>query len=176
MPKHLLISASPRKGNADFILKTLSNKLESNEIIYLRDKKIQHCKGCLTCHNTPNCIIQDDMKNLIQKLINSEILIIATPNYFDNVSGLLKDFIDRTHPCYKSESLKNKKVILIMVGGGDIEGSKEYLEKTTYGFIKYLKLNLVSSHCFKALNNTDLENNQEEKNKIKKILIELNQT
>lgn len=175
MTKVLLISGSPRKGNTDFVLSTIYNKLDNNkEIVFLRDKEIKHCTGCLTCHNKPQCILDDDMTELRSKLIDADIIIIGTPRYFDNISGLLHDFIDRTHPFYKAESVKGKKLILIMVGGGKIESSQKHLENNMYGFVKYQKFNLVGSYCFQGLKQNDLEQNPETIPKIDEIIKKVN--
>ncbi|HCU70165.1 MAG TPA: flavodoxin family protein [Candidatus Moranbacteria bacterium] len=158
MAKILLISGSPRKGNTDFVLTSIFDKLENDkELILLKDKNIKHCIGCLSCHGKPKCILSDDMTEIGEKMLSADIIIVGTPNYFDNVSGLLKNFIDRTHPYYKSELLKDKKLILIMVGGGEIDGSQEFLDHCTYGFVKYQKLKLEGSYCFQALHQNDLK-------------------
>jgi len=172
--KCLLISGSPRKGNTHFVLSKIYEKIKcEKEQISLKDKNIKHCLGCLSCHNRPECVINDDMKEILSKMLESEVIIIGTPNYFDNVSGILKTFMDRTHPFYKSESLKDKKLILIMVGGGEVESSKKYLEATTYGFVKYLKFNLIGSYCFQALNPNDLKQNSPD-NQINEIVKKIN--
>ena len=175
MTKFLLISGSPRNGNTDFILKKIFDSIKGEkELIFLRDKNIKHCQGCLACSKTNKCVIDDDMTEIREKMLNSDIIIIGTPNYFDNVSGLLKNFVDRTHPFYKAESLKDKKLILIMVGGGEIEGSQKYLDCTMYGFIKYLKFDLVGSYCFKALNLHEVEKNQDSLKLIDEIIKKVN--
>ena len=111
MTKALLISGSPRKGNTDFVLsKIYENISDDKELIFLREKQIKHCIGCLNCHNKPECVINDDMSEIRKKMLDSDVLIIGTPNYFDNISGLLKDFVDRTHPFYKAGLLKGKKL------------------------------------------------------------------
>ncbi|MBU1132035.1 flavodoxin family protein [Patescibacteria group bacterium] len=170
MPKTLLISGSPRKGNSDFVLAEIFDRIDGEkEFLFLRDKEIKHCAGCLSCHEKPECAINDDMTEIGNKMIDSDVMIIATPNYFDNVSGLLKDFVDRTHPFYAAESLKGKKLILIMVGGGKIKGSQEALTNAMRGFVKYLKLHLVGTYCFEALHQNDLKQNPEAISKINEI-------
>ena len=171
MTKYLLISGSPRKGNTDFVLsKLFENINDEKELIFLRDKKIKHCIGCLSCHDKPQCVIDDDMTKIRDKILDFDVIIIGSPNYFDNISGLLKDFVDRTHPFYKQELLKDKKLILIMVGGGEIQGSQKYLNSTMYGFVKYLKFNLIDSYCFRGLNPDDLRQNSDSLSKITEII------
>ena len=70
------------------------------ENVFLVKKKIAHCRGCLTCWiKTPGiCMHNDDMAPLLEKYLESDIVIMATPVYIDNVTGLIKDFMDRLIP------------------------------------------------------------------------------
>ncbi len=119
MVKTILISGSPRNGKTESILKEMDG-----ELILLRNLKIKHCTGCLTCEKTHKCVIQDDMQALYPKLENADVIVIGTPNYFENVPGILKDFIDRTCPQSFSEKLKGKKLMPIIVGEMAIEFQK----------------------------------------------------
>lgn len=67
------------------------------ENIFLANKEINHCKACSQCivSGQGNCIIKDDMKDLVHKFIESDIVVLATPLYIDNISGMLKVFMDR---------------------------------------------------------------------------------
>lgn len=157
MNKVLLISGSNRKWNTEYILSQISKEIENSELILLREKNIEYCKGCLTCHEHNKCIIKDDMNILLNKLLEADFIIFGVPNYFDNVSGLFKNFIDRLHPFYKSEQLKGKKVIFIFVGGGKEEGTKETLHQSINGISKYLLVDIKAEFSFKALNGNDMK-------------------
>ena len=100
MTKVLLISGSNRKGNTDYILNRLNKNIVNSEVILLKNKNIEYCKGCLACHRIDRCVIKDDINSIIDKLIESELIVFGVPNYFDNVSGLFKNFMDRLHPLY----------------------------------------------------------------------------
>jgi len=155
--KTLLISGSPRQGNTEFILKTIYNSLAGEkELVLLRNKNIQHCRGCLACGKTKKCIIKDDMAEMLDKLIWADTIIIGTPNYYDNVSGLLKDFIDRTNPFYETGKLKNKKVFAIVIGGSKIEYSEQLASRLIKDYIDAHNMKLIDSFCFKALNANEL--------------------
>ena len=67
------------------------------ENILLAEKEIQHCKGCFACWlSTPGqCVIKDDMADILARCAGADVLVLATPLYFDNISGMLKDFMDR---------------------------------------------------------------------------------
>ena len=70
------------------------------EHIRLTAAKIQLCTACKACwQKTPGkCFIKDDMSMLIEKFISSDVVVLASPIYADNISGLLKTFIDRLIP------------------------------------------------------------------------------
>lgn len=99
-------NGSPRgeKSNTNFMVKEfLSGAKEAGaevENILLSERKILHCLGCFHCWNkTPGkCIIKDDMNSLLEKFDNSDIVVFATPLYVDNVSGIMKNFMDRLIP------------------------------------------------------------------------------
>jgi len=173
--KILFISGSLRKGNTEHILSKVYEAIDtdSKELILLKDKSIKFCKGCLTCYNKPGCTIKDDMEAILPKILNADILVLGTPNYYENVSGLMKNFMDRCHPFYEHELIRNKKVILVYVGGGGKKGTKERLDMAFFGFIKHLKLNLVSSYSFEALEWNEL-NKKDISKEITKIVGKIN--
>lgn len=67
------------------------------ENIFLANKEINHCKACGHCKvSKGQCVIKDDMGDLITKYLDSDIVVFATPLHIDNVSGMTKVFMDRT--------------------------------------------------------------------------------
>ena len=110
--KVLIISASPRKGgNSDllcdqFILgaKEAGHNVEK---IFLRDHKINYCLGCGVCNNTHKCVQKDDMKALLDKMVEADVIVLATPVYFYTMDAQLKTFIDRCVPRYTEISDKD---------------------------------------------------------------------
>ena len=64
--------------------------------IFLAEKDIKHCKGCLSCFiNSPGCVIKDDMAEILSLEEGADILLLATPLHFDNISSMLKVYMDR---------------------------------------------------------------------------------
>lgn len=72
----------------------------STESVLLAKKKIGHCIGCFTCWTkTPGkCVLKDDMEDLLKLYMASDIVIMASPLYVDHVTGIMKDFMDRSIP------------------------------------------------------------------------------
>lgn len=70
------------------------------ENIFLVEKEIKHCLGCVACWvKTPGkCVQKDDMEELIEKFMDSDVSVLSTPIHIDNVSGIMKNFIDRLFP------------------------------------------------------------------------------
>jgi hypothetical protein len=65
--------------------------------ILLAEKRIEYCRGCHSCWTkTPGrCAIPDDMTAVLSQVYGANIIVLATPVYFGNVSGTLKVFMDR---------------------------------------------------------------------------------
>lgn len=101
-----IFNGSPRgeNGNTHLMAEEFAKGAqEANaqiENILLVKKEIKHCHGCFNCWiKTPGkCLIQDDMRELLPKFKSSDIIIFATPLYVDNVTGIMKNFMDRLIP------------------------------------------------------------------------------
>lgn len=65
--------------------------------VFLAEKDIEHCKGCHTCwqRGPGQCVIDDDMPEVLSLMGGANIICFASPVYFENISGMLKVFMDR---------------------------------------------------------------------------------
>ena len=114
--KVLGISASPRlKGNSDLLLRQALAGAESAgaevEYIRLAELKISPCIECNACYKTGRCVIEDDYQMLMQKTIDADRLIFATPIFFMTVSALAKLFIDRCQCLWANKYVLKKPLI-----------------------------------------------------------------
>jgi len=109
------ICGSPRKGNTEWMLRKLlegaAKAGAETDLILLRAKDIKGCDGCLSCEAGVKqrkgiCRIQDDMQQIYPKLVEADGLAFGTPVYFEMLSGLLKNFMDRTCPIWPKLELK----------------------------------------------------------------------
>ena len=114
--KILIISASPRKGgNSDILCDRFMQGAEEAgntvEKVFLRDLKIGYCMACYGCRGTKKCVQKDDMEELLSRMIEADVVVLATPVYFYSMDGQLKTMIDRTLPRYTE--IRDKDVYLI---------------------------------------------------------------
>ncbi len=116
------VCGSPRKGNTEWMLRKLLEKAAEagadTELILLREKDIKGCDGCLGCEaggkaRRGTCRIHDDMQQIYPKLLEADGLALGTPVYFEMLSGLLKNFMDRTCPIWTM--LESKPIVGIAV-------------------------------------------------------------
>ncbi|MGD9153693.1 MAG: flavodoxin family protein [Gammaproteobacteria bacterium] len=101
--KIVIANSSPNmeKGNTHVIAKSFMDgaRLAGAEVenIFLAKYKIKSCLACMSCwFETPGkCILQDDAHMILDKMSQANLLIFATPLYVDNVSGIMKNLMDR---------------------------------------------------------------------------------
>jgi multimeric flavodoxin WrbA len=133
--KVLGIFGSPRKnGNTEALLKEFLRgcrdaKAEAEEI-YLRDLKITPCLEIYACRKDGKCPIRDDMQGLYGRIVDTEILALASPIFFYSVSAQAKAFIDRCQAFWSKKYLlkqpiapgrEARKGVFISVGGSQGE-------------------------------------------------------
>lgn len=105
MKQILAISASPRRGGnsdvlCDAFLRGAREAGHEAEKIFLRDLDIRYCTGCGVCNTTHTCVQKDGMKEILDKMVQADVIVLATPVYFYSMDAQLKTLIDRTVPRY----------------------------------------------------------------------------
>ncbi|MDW7649843.1 MAG: flavodoxin family protein [Bacillota bacterium] len=129
--KILAINGSHRKGkNTAEMLKTALAEAEAlgaeTELVELMDYTIKECISCNKCLSKAECsITDDDMNELYQKLLAADGILIGSPVYFSNVTGRLKDFIDRSRPLHMVKNALDGKVGGAVVHAGLRNGGQE---------------------------------------------------
>lgn len=118
--KIVIINGSPRKnGTTASILRRMEKRLAENgadtEFFNIGDMDISPCKGCCSCYKTGRCFIEDDGEMLSDKIAAADGIIIGSPTYASNVSGQLKQFIDRGH--FVIEQLLHGKYAVCVASG-----------------------------------------------------------
>lgn len=100
--KVLILSGSPRKGgNSDILCDEFARGAKEAghdvEKIRVAGKKIAPCSACYYCRDHGGkCVHQDDMAEIMQKMIDADVIVLASPVYFYSIDAQLKAVIDRT--------------------------------------------------------------------------------
>ena len=121
----LVLSGSPRKGGntellAEAFAKGATEGQHHVEIVSVRDYKVNPCLGCNACFNTDGvCAQKDDMAAIYEKMIQADMLVIASPVYFYGISSQLKAVIDRFHNPIR-DTFHIKKMALLLVGAASL--------------------------------------------------------
>ena len=115
--KTLLISSSPHKEKsqtfllAKEVLKECTNSVES-EIIHLFNYRIEFCRHCEKCHKKIlQCLIKDDVHLILEKMLNAEGIIFASPNYINQITASMKALFDRSSHFIHRKRLLGKYII-----------------------------------------------------------------
>lgn len=105
MSKLIAFVGSPRKeANIYTLVNRMVEGAKDNgletKIYYLNELNIRPCQSCMYCRQpeSERCIINDDLKDFYSEIKDAEYLILASPVYIHQISGLLKNAIDRFYP------------------------------------------------------------------------------
>jgi multimeric flavodoxin WrbA len=120
------------------------------EIVALTDYHLAMCRGCKACFNKGEefCPLKDDRDMLIGKMVESDGVVFASPNYSYQVSATMKQFLDRLGFVFHRPRFFGKTFTSI-VAQGIWGGSKivTYLDFAGMG----LGFNVVKGSCTTAL-------------------------
>ena len=136
----LILSASPRKGgNSDTLCDQFRKGAEEagNRVdkIRLAELSIDYCSACYVCKKLGHCVKQDDMEQIIAKIRNADVIVLATPVYFYTMCAQMKTMIDRTLGGAQMPGLENKEFYLIATAAD----GKAAMERTIDGLRRYLE-------------------------------------
>lgn len=106
--KVLVISTTLRNnGNSQVLAQEFAKGADAAgnqvEIISLKDKTINFCKGCMACEKNQVCAIKDDAVEIAAKMRQAEVIAFATPIYYYEMCGQMKTLLDRCNSLYFSE-------------------------------------------------------------------------
>jgi len=101
--KVVAFSGSPRKdGNCERMIRTVFAVLEEEgiktELVQIGGSLLQGCTACNKCYENQDeaCVIRSDCLNeFVQKMIEADGILLASPTYFADVTAEMKAFIDR---------------------------------------------------------------------------------
>lgn len=130
--KIVSLLGSPRKnGNstklAEIVTYALEDKGHNVQSFILNKMDFRGCQACGACKGKSEiCILKDDLTPVLEAVTEADVIIMATPVYWGDISSQLKAFIDRTYsflmPDFKTKEIKHrlpkgKKLVFIQSQG-----------------------------------------------------------
>ena len=133
-PKILVINGSYRDDGitdqtTDIAIQFLTEAGASVETVLLREYPIQFCLNCRDCTQAPGdnpgqCVQQDGMQKLVDKIEQSDAYILAAPTNFGSITAVFKRFMerlivyaywpwDKNYPQFRKAGSPRKKALLI---------------------------------------------------------------
>lgn len=138
MKKVLLLSGSPRiNGNSSLLCDEFAKGAEEagfeTEKINVCRLKVSGCFGCNACYrNGGNCVQKDDMEQIREKMLEADVIVLASPIYFYSMDAQLKAVIDRTYAFY--QQLAGKTFYHIIACAASDESFTETMIASLRGF------------------------------------------
>lgn len=137
MKQVLILSGSPRRGgNSDVLCDRFAEgaKAAGNAVekLFIASKNIGYCRGCGVCNTTHRCVQKDDMEAILEKMVNADVIVLASPVYFYSIDGQLKTLIDRTVARYTE--IANKDFYYILTAADTEKASLNRSVETLRGF------------------------------------------
>jgi multimeric flavodoxin WrbA len=126
MKRVLVLEGSPRQGNTatvtDWVLAGIGKgaKVERIHVAELDIHGCQECFGCMKTKKAAGCRQDDDMIDVYDKMVDSDLIIFTSPIFCWGITGQLKTVLDRCFALLTGEDLlKGSKWALIVTAGGD---------------------------------------------------------
>ena len=123
------VLGSPRtKSNSATLTRMILDSAGQNgaktQSFILNDLAYKGCQGCEACKSKlDRCILDDDLTGVLDAVKEADAVVLATPNYFGEVSGQFKSFFDRTYsflgPDFTSRLTPGKKAVFVFAQGYD---------------------------------------------------------
>jgi len=105
MKKVIGINGGPRKNwNTAAMVRRALDGAESagaeTEIIHLYDLNFKGCRSCFACkrvtgYTDAKCAAVDDLSPVLEKIMDSDVVIMGSPIYLSDVTGEMRSFWER---------------------------------------------------------------------------------
>lgn len=149
MMKYLLINGSPREKNTWNVMKQAQKRIDGDfEEIHLIAENIPMCIGCFNCilEGEEKCPHFNKINPIVEKIKKSDGIIIGSPVYAMNVSGILKNLFDHTAYFYhRPEFFTKKALVVVTTAGAGHKKVANYIDETLrhWGVNKVYKYSVV---------------------------------
>ena len=143
--KILILGGSPnRNGSTQILIDSFSRGAgEAGHTVTVLDTahmNIHPCTGCIACGYDGPCVQKDDMAEIREAVMVSDMLVFASPLYFFGFSAQLKTVIDRFCAFSSRISAKGMKSALLSVAWNDDDWTMDAVKEHYLTLVRYLNL------------------------------------
>lgn len=155
MAKIFAVCGSPRKGATEHVVLEALESLKGKEGIEteyatLRGKTIAPCNGCGYCKkNKTWCCVKDDCQELLDRFIQADAYLFASPVYCYSSTPQMAAFFSRMRPLFHvyPELMREKLGAAIAVGGSR-NGGEEAAVNNMLNMMMARGINIVSNEAY----------------------------
>lgn len=127
--KVLAILGSPKKKGTGYkVVQQIEHKMNQVgkvefDYLFLSDANLGLCRGCFLCVTKGEdlCPMKEDRISIEKQIESADGIILVSPGYVQNVSWLMKNFIDRFAYTHHRPKFLDKKVMIVANGGAGLE-------------------------------------------------------
>lgn len=147
MKKILGLIITPRHaGNTELLIKEIMSNIDEpciKELIRLTDLSINPCKACYRCLQPgQSCVLNDDFNFVMEKIKESDALIIGFPVYLLGPHAYFKLLLDRMLGVRNFiEHTRNKPCVMVMPFG--IDGWEGYAKSAALVMPRMMEMKVV---------------------------------
>lgn len=156
-----ILGSPSQKGTTSTIAKEFIQQAKSlgaeTTTYFLNGMEFKGCQGCHICKTKrDDCVLQDNLTPALNDLKASDIVVLATPVYYWDVTGQFKSFFDRTwslvKPDYKTNPdpvrLEKGKKAVFITSQGDIEKKHKDVSERYAGFLSMYGFETATIRAF----------------------------
>lgn len=134
--KLLLISSSPHRDKsrtfllAKEVLRAAADEVLDSETIHLCDFKLSFCRHCEECHKRiMHCSVGDNVPAILKKMLEADGIILASPNYINQITASMKTIFDRSSHFIHCKRLLGKYIAgVVSSGSGQDKDILDYIK------------------------------------------------
>ncbi len=123
--KVLTIMGSPKgKGNGYEVAQAIERRMNTHgkvefDYLMLKEENLGLCRGCFLCvsKGEDKCPMKEDRISIERRMEKADGIILVSPGYVQDVSWLMKNFMDRFAYTHHRPKFFEKKVMLVANGG-----------------------------------------------------------
>ncbi|BBL67971.1 flavodoxin family protein [Methanoculleus chikugoensis] len=88
------------------------------ELVDVAKLRIEYCIGCTVCYERGECVRKDDFAELYQKMLDSDGIVLGSPNYINSVTAQIKTMLDRMADAIHCQMFIGKYGCAVSTAGG----------------------------------------------------------